>query len=144
MTSAEEALKIVFKAAFTGPSALWGVNIESNEVASATLRKPCLIFFVASNARALVQPLRKNALLVVSVKGVAENAAMAYAMQDAISGLLDDSGRQDNDPRLPGNADWDITTVTEMRAIWLQEPFSQGKNFYHAGHQYQVRMERKS
>lgn len=145
MTAAEEALKIVLFSALNGQSPLWADRVQSLEQAAATLVKPCVQFFPMSNRRTLIGGVqRKNAELIFAVKGVAEDAATAYAMQDAISDLLDDSGRQDWNPRLPFNADWDVLTVTQGIAIWLQENFSTSKTFYHAGHQYLVTMERKS
>ena len=69
------------------------------------------------------------------------------AGSEAISALLDDSGRQDvgsasANPHLPIHAEWDITTVTEELDIWVEELFDT-ENIYHAGHQYRVMMEKK-
>jgi len=141
---AHEALYKVMNARLVNGSALWGLRARAVEIADATLTRPYLLWFVASNMRYnMANAHKKRAEIVLSVKGVAEDMATALAIQEAITGLLDDSGSQDISPRLPYSADWIITTMTEDRAIWLQELTSVGKMIYHAGHQYQVRMERR-
>lgn len=141
-SSAQEAVNKVFYAALNNKP-LWANRVQPLEQATSTLAKPCVLFFPASNLRVPVSIRKKNYELIMRVKGVATDVATAFAIQDAISELLDDSGRQDFNPRLPINADWDITTVSAMQAIWLQENFSQDTTYYHAGHDYRVTVERK-
>ena len=147
--SAQEACYTVFNTRLRNGSALWGVRVQSVEIAGSTLVKPYVVFFAAANIASRSNPHHKQAVLTISVKGVAEDTqsvagmATAVAMQEAITQLLDDSGTQDLTPRLPYNADWVVTNVTEDRTIWLQEYSSVGTMIYHAGHQYQVMMERR-
>lgn len=147
--AAHEALYTVMNARFKNASALWGVNVQARAIATKGLAKPCLLFFVASSTALRSNPHHKQADIMLSVKGVAEDTqsvagmATAVAMQEAITLLLEDSGTQDINPRLPYNADWVITTVTEDREIWLEDLTSVDTTVYHAGHQYQVMMERR-
>lgn len=140
---AHEALNQVLIGHLRDASPLWGVRVQPLEVASASLVKPYVVFFMVSGGRFMGNANKKRAAMVISVKGVAKDMATAMAIQEAITGLLDDSGSQDIDPRLPYHAGWVITTVTEDRVIWLQEQFAGAENIYHAGHQYQVNMERR-
>jgi hypothetical protein len=141
---AHEALNQVLIAHLRNASPLWGVKVQPLEIASSNLEKPYVVFFPASNGRFLGNANKKRAQIVMSIKGVAKDMASALAIQEAITGLLDDSGSQDISPRLPYHAGWVVTTVTEDRAIWLQEQFAGAENIYHAGHQYQVNMERRN
>lgn len=143
MTSAEEALKKVLHSALVN-NALWDTRVSGIELIAATAVKPYVVFFVASNVRVPMSIRKKNVVIEMSIKGVAVDVATAYAIQDAIGERLDDSGTQDYNPRLPIDPDWYVTTVTQTRAIWLQENFSPSTTFYHAGHVYRVTMERKT
>lgn len=143
MIAAKQALYEVTYAHFNNASPLWGTRVQPLEIASATIVRPYLTFFTASNMRRMSTPTRKSADLVLSVKGVSDTFADALTMQQLITEMLDDSGDQDIDPRLPYNAGWRVLTVTEDREIWLQEKFAGAKDIYHAGHQYRIVMERR-
>jgi hypothetical protein len=144
MIGAHEALDEVIISRLRNASPLWGVRVQPIEYVSSTLARPYVCFFQSSGGRDLVNPHRKNAAFTKSIKGVADDKATALAMQQAISELMDDSGRQDINSGLPVHAQWDITTVTEDREIWLDELFSGATHIYHAGHQYMFTMERKA
>lgn len=119
----------------------WGTRVEPLEIASARLAKPYCVFFVASGGREAAVPVRDNARFVVSVKVVALKMADALGGQEVITGKLHNAGRQDVNPRLVAHADWDVTTVTETRVIWLEEKFEGALSIYHAGYQYEIMME---
>lgn len=140
---AQEAAYQILNARLKNASPLWGVRVQPVEIASSGLTKPYVLFFVASNIAPASNPHHKKAEIAMSIKGVTEDMATALAIQEAVTQLLDDSGDQDINPRLPYNADWRVTTVTIDRAIWLQELNSVGSIVYHAGHQYQLRLERR-
>ena len=142
---AHEALYKVMNARFSTATekSLWGGRAQAVEIANAKLVRPYLLFFVASNMTPASNPHIHKAEIVLSVKGIAEDMATALAIQEAVTGLLKNSGTQDLTPRLPYNADWVITTVSEDRAIWLEELSAVGNMIYHAGHQYMFRMERR-
>lgn len=143
MTGANMALYEVLISHLRGNNALWGQRVQPLTNASVSLKKPYVVFFEASNLRRLSAPTRKMAEINLSVKGVAGDMATAMAIQDSITTLLDDSGDQDVDPRLPYHAAWRILTVTEGRSIWIEEQFAGAENIYHAGHQYLFVMERR-
>jgi hypothetical protein len=147
---AHEACNLVINTRLHSGSQIWGVRVQPGLIASSALIKPCVMFFIAANERyRQANALKKRVILTLSVKGIAEDApgvsalATALAMQEAITTLLDDSGTQDILSRLPYNGDWIITNVTEGREIFLDELTSVGKMVYHAGHQYEVMMERR-
>lgn len=155
--NAQNALYEILISRLRNASALWGVRVEPLTIASSRLGEPLdsngqrqlyVVFSELSGGREMVNPQRKNAEMLISVKAVSGTMAQAMAASDAISALLDDSGRQDvgseaANPRLPIHAAWDITTVTEERDIWLEEKSSGAQSIYHAGHQYRVMMEKK-
>lgn len=141
--SAQEALQTVLIGRLRSASALWGTRVQPVDVVSSSLTRPYVQFFVASNVQPASNPYHKKAEIVMSIKGVAEDMASALAIQEAITQLLDDSGDQDINGRLPYHAGWRVTTVGTDRAIWLQEYPAAGGTLYHAGHQYQFRMERR-
>lgn len=140
---AQEAAYQIMNARLKNASPLWGVRVQPVEIAPSGLARPYVQFFAASNMAPASNPNHKKAEIAMSIKGVAEDMATALAIQEALTQLMDDSGDQDINPRLPYNGDWRVTTVTIDRAIWLQELDMVGKMIYHAGHQYQVRMERR-
>lgn len=141
--SAQEAAYQILRSRLVNASPLWGVRVQPVEIASSGLARPYVQFFAASNMAPASNPYHKKAEIAMSIKGVAEDMATALAIQEALTQLMDDSGDQDINPRLPYNGDWRVTTVTIDRAIWLQELDMVGEMVYHAGHQYQVRMERR-
>lgn len=140
---AQEAVYQILRSRLMNASALWGVRVQPVEIAGSGLVKPYVLFFTASNMAPSSNPYHKKAEIVISIKGVAEDMATALAIQEALTQLMDDSGDQDINPRLPYNADWRVTTVTIDRAIWLQELDTVGEMIYHAGHQYRMTMERR-
>lgn len=152
---AQQALFEVMISRLRSASPLWGTRVEPLSVASSRLASPIngkrqlyVVFFEASGGRDMVNPRRKNAECVLSVKAVAGDMANAMAASAAISALLDESGRQDvgsdaANPHLPTHAEWDVLTVTEDRDIDMEELFSGSEAIYHAGHQYKVTMEKK-
>ncbi len=144
MTSAKQAAYEVLNAHLKNANPWWGVRVQPLTIASADLQKPYVVFSEASNMRRLSAPPIKMAEVLIAVKGVALEMATATGIEDAITGLLDDSGDQDVSPRLPFNADWRILTVTEQRSIWVEEKFSGAQSLYHAGHQYLFLMERRA
>lgn len=122
---------------------LWGGRVQPLGVASAALVKPYVVFSLAAGGNDEITPNRDNASFIISIKGVAEDMATAFAIDDTVNGLLNDSGRQDTSPRLPVHAVWDILNVTKGRMIYVEEKFSNAQSIYHAGHQYNVVMEHK-
>ena len=143
MSSARQAAYEVLISRLKNANPLWGGRVQPLTIATSGLEMLFVVFFTASNMRQLSTPTRKSAMMTVSVKAVAKTLADAEAASDAISGLLDDSGDQDVDPRLPYHAAWRILTLTEDRAIEIEEKFSGAESIYHAGHQYQLAMERR-
>ncbi len=126
-----------------GANPLWGIRVQPLQVASATLVKPYVVFFLAADASENVTARRRNARLTISIKGVALDLATAMAMDEALNGLLDEAGRQDTGSQMPTHAVWDFLTITEGRMIYLEEQFAQAQPIYHAGHQYEFIMEHK-
>jgi hypothetical protein len=141
--SAQEAIETVLIGLLRNGSPLWGVRVQAADIVSSTVERPYLHYFPASDMQPASNPHHKRAEMVYSIKGVAEDKATALAIREAITTLLDDSGDQDINPRLPYHAGWRVTTVSTDRAIWLQEYPAAGKTLYHAGHQYMIRMERR-
>ncbi len=142
--SARQAAFEVLISHLRNANPLWGVRVQPLTIASADLTMPYVVFFEASNQRRLSSPSKKMAEVLISVKGVALEMASAMGIEEAISLLLDDSGDQDINPRLPSHADWRILTVTEGRSISVEEKFSGAQSIYHAGHQYLFVMERRA
>lgn len=141
--SAQEAIETVLIGHLRDASALWGVRVQAADIVSSTVVRPYVHYFPASDMQPASNPYHKKAELVYSIKGVAEDKASALAIREAITGLMDDSGDQDINPRLPYHSGWRVTTVSTDRAIWLQEYPAAGKTLYHAGHQYRIMMERR-
>ncbi|GIL09275.1 MAG: hypothetical protein BroJett033_7860 [Chloroflexota bacterium] len=121
----------------------WGERVQPLAVASSGLAKPYAVFFAVSSGRAPSVPVRDLARHTVSVKAVALDLATALGAQEAISGLLHNAGEQDVNPRLAAHPEWHVLTVTEGRAILIEEKFDGGLSIYHAGHQYDWLMERR-
>lgn len=140
MTSPLQTVLATIGAHVTGQS-LWGDRVQAVAMATSTLAKPCLLFFVAGGGRELVTPTRRNVRFSLSVKSVAESMQQAVTMQEAISGLLADAGSQDVSPRLPVQTGWEITTITEGRMIWTEELIDNTRRVYHAGYVYDITME---
>lgn len=122
---------------------IWGENLEPRALATARLPKPYLLFFWAGGGRDESVPVRDRARFTLTIKGVHTHMADALGMSDSLTRLLHNSGSQDVDPRLPDHPDWHITAVTEGRQVWIEEMFEGASAIYHAGHQYDFRMERK-
>jgi len=140
---AHQAVNEVLFSYLNGASTIWGTRVQPLSEAGSTLVRPYVVFFNAAGGRALSVPSRDHARFTISVKCVALGMAAALGAQEVISGLLHNSGRQDIDPRLPIHADWDVLTVTEGREIWIEDKFEGAQRIYHAGHQYEILMERK-
>lgn len=141
--NAQAAAYQVFFQHLRNASAIWGTRVQPLTTVSATLTRPYVVFFMASGGRNNSVPSRQNARLVLSVKAVAETMQTALDGAEAISAALANSGSQDTNPRLPTHDGWTITTVTEDRAIWIEEKFEGALSIYHAGAQYIVTMEAK-
>jgi len=122
----------------------WGLRVQPLTVASAGLEKPYCVFFIAGGGRAQSVPTRDLARFTISVKAVALDLATSMTAQEAISGLLHNAGEQDVNPRLVTHPDWHVLTVTEDRAIWIEEKFEGARSIYHAGYQYDWLMERRA
>lgn len=141
--SATGALYQIMYAHLNGQS-IWGSRLEPLMMASADLEKPCLLFFRASGGRENSVPGRDSERFSLTVKVVVKTLQQAVDGQAAISTLLHNSGSQDVDPRLPSHAEWQVLTVTEDREVWIEEAFEKTERIYHAGHQYDVLLERRS
>lgn len=141
--SAMEAIETVLVSHLRDASPLWGVRVQAADIVGSTVVRPYVHYFPASNMQPASNPYHKKAEMVYSIKGVAESKADALAIQEAINGLMDDSGDQNINPRLPYHAGWRVTIVSTDRAIWLQEYPAAGKTLWHAGHQYRILMERR-
>jgi len=122
----------------------WGTRVEPMMVASAGLKKPCLLFFKASGMREQSVPSRDSARFSVTVKVVAETMQQAVDGQADISAALHNAGEQDINPRLPAHDEWHVLTVTEDRDVWIEEIFEGDRRIYHAGYQYDILMERRA
>lgn len=141
--SAQEAIETVLIGLLRNASPLWGVRVQAATVVDSKVVRPYIHYFPASDMQPASNPHHKKAELVYSIKGVSASKAEALAIREAITELMDDSGDQDIDPRLPYHAGWRVTTVSVNRAIWLEEYPAVGEILYHAGHQYQIMMERR-
>lgn len=122
---------------------VWGARVEPLALATAGMEKPCLLFFFVSGGRELSVPTRNSARLGLTVKCVADTLADALAGQAQISAALHNAGLQDVNPRLPSHAAWDVLTVTEQEAVWLEEVFEGTQRIYHVGYQYDFLLEKK-
>ena len=141
--SAHQAINEVLFSYLNGSSAIWGDRVQPLSEASSTLTRPYVVFFNAAGGRELSVPNRNHARFMISVKCVTLGMAAALGAQEVLTGLLHNSGLQDIDPRLPTHLDWDVLTVTEGREIYVEDKFEGAQRIYHAGHQYEVLMERK-
>ena len=137
-----QALYEILQAHLGGASPVW-TQVAPVEVVPADAVKPYLHFFWAGGGNEQGVPVRTNARITLSVKGVALTLAEALAMKDAAADLLRNSGSQDVNPRLPAHAAWEVLNVTQDRVIYLEESFQGGQRIYHAGNQYEFVMERK-
>jgi len=136
----KNALYLILSAHLTGYSPIWGDRVEPLMMASAGLTKPCLMFFAASAGRENSVPGRDSARFTLTAKVVAETMQTAMDGQAELSNALHNAGEQDVNPRLPSHDEWHILTVTEGR----EEAFQQTARIYHAGHQYDILMERRA
>lgn len=123
------------------PGAEWGGRVEPRAVATSGLQKPCLLFFTAAIINNPTQAVRNNERITLTVKLVAETMQVAVDGMARISAALKNSGAQDVDPRLPAVTGWTVQTVTEDRAVWIEESFDNARWSYHAGYQYIFLME---
>lgn len=138
----QAAKEVVFALLSGAENPIW-TAVQGLEVPSTKAVRPYVHYFWAGggNARAAVN--RRNARLVLAIKGVADSERTALAMKAALVDLLEDSGSQDVNPRLPAHPDWHITTVSMDRDIYLEEQFEGTQRIYHAGNQYVFMMEAK-
>lgn len=141
--SAHRAINEVLFNHLRGASAIWDERVEPLSEASSKLTRPYVVFFNAAGGRLLSVPSRDHANFTISVKCVTLGMAAALDGQEVLTELLHNSGRQDIEPKLPTHADWDVLTVTEGREIFVEDKFEGAQRIYHAGHQYEVLMERK-
>lgn len=143
--SAKGALYEVLYNHLNGASTIWGDRVEPLMEATAGLTKPCLVFFSASSGREHSVPVRDSERFTLTAKVVAATMQDAIDGQAALTTALHNSGQQDVNPRLPSHDEWHILTVTEDREVWLELPEDQtNERFYHAGHQYDILMERRA
>lgn len=118
----------------------WSGRVQPRAIATASLDKPHLLFFWAGGGTVASAPVRDRENVVLTVKIVALSMATATAGMATISEALKNSGTQDVDPRLPAVAGWNITTVTQLRHVWVEESF-ETQSIYHAGYQFEFNLE---
>lgn len=121
----------------------WGVRVFAAGRAPAKTARPYVLYFSAGGGPTIVTPWRRSATFILSVKVVDTSMANALVAREAFNDLLDNSGENDTDPRLPASATWRILTVTAGREIEIPEYVENAETVYHCGFQYEFTMEAK-
>jgi len=143
MTAAVETLNLIIAAHLRNASPVWGERVRSVSTVEASLVRPYVHFFIASELNEKILVRKRHTRIALSVKGVAENLGEALQMQGLLADLLDDSGQNDINARLPAHPDWAVLSVTQGRAIILDDFFKNAVMIYHRGHQFEILMEEK-
>lgn len=113
---------------------VWQERIHAQVVPPQVVR-PYAVYFVVGGGPTN-QTRAKDALLTVTVKCVAEKLSDATQGAQEIAQLLHNHGAQDGDD-LPTVTGWQITTVTQGRAVSQLDMFSGTVAIYHEGNQYE-------
>lgn len=122
----------------TEASEIWGARAYP-DLAPAGVERPYLLWFVAAGTEANERK-SEDAELVLVIKGVSNNLAEAFAMAARIDALFNDQGQYDTSTPLDAGAAWSILTTKRELMVHLVETID-GKQVYHAGAQFRVRME---
>lgn len=121
---------------------LWSDRVYADTVPEKVTR-PYVIYFWTGGGESNRLLRTQDAELVLTVKGIANNQGLAFAMAGRLSELLNDKGRYDDEAdQMNGGADWWILTTTQEGHIHLVEMID-GDWVYHEGFQLRVKMERK-
>lgn len=107
--------------------------------------RPYIVFFMASDID-LNEIVSVDPMIVLSVKVVAETRQAAFLGSAQITALLGDKGEQEatagNGPI--GGDDWEISTISEDRGIYIPDRLGETGTVYHRGHQYEFRIGEKA
>ena len=144
-----EALNLILKEKLIG-NGLWdarGYPMES----PASITYPYALWFPSGDTPERQAVHVQTVRMQMSVKGVCgeqdditDPHGLALTMQSQLSDLLRWSGAQDaGGNSLPVNSEWDVLTVTQGRMIYLRAPLPDTSWSYHAGHVWDILMERK-
>ena len=119
---------------------VWGDRAYPDVVPAGVVR-PYVVWFWVSGGEDNNRQIQ-DASFVFTVKCVANTMAESLAGAQRISELLNDHGTQDDSALPDVSPDWEITTVTQDRAVHLVE-YQDGEPIYHDGNQYLIVMEAK-
>lgn len=122
--------------------ALWGERVY-HDAAPRGVAYPYVVFFVAGGGE-LNLHRTPDAEIVVSVKAVADNLAVAFECAARIQDLLNDRGASDIRAGLPdAPGGWLIISSTQGLDISLVDYVDQSdKRIYHEGAQYEFFMQK--
>lgn len=142
---AESALGAVYRTIRTALSgnALWEDRVYALRAPKAKTR-PYVVFFMASGADRQ-ETHTPTASIVVTIKCVADDLAVALDGQQRIADVLDDAGSQDIGTNTVAVLDsWDITTITIDRIVEVPDYDSEtDQAIWHYGNQYRFELEQK-
>ena len=139
----ETALAATYKAlrtALTGGSESWATRAYP-DIAPEGVARPYVVFGWAGGGEAN-EVRRQDASLIISVKVVADTMTASMAGAVRLSELLNDQGEQESNT-ITGGTFWEISTITQERAVHLVEQFGNAKPIYHDGHIFRFRLEAK-
>lgn len=128
----------------------WDMRLYPVESAPPSAEYPYLTWFWSGGGNELQATGSQIARLQMSVKGVAgdqdgisDPMGLALGMQSEISEALRNAGVQDvGGMSLPSHARWMVLTVTQGRMIWMRVQLDDKRWSYHAGHVYEILLER--
>ncbi|KKM27471.1 hypothetical protein LCGC14_1574410 [marine sediment metagenome] len=142
-----DPLDMLFESMRTYLSAATGVWEGRVYVDRAPAKKvrPYIVFFMASDTD-LNEIVGVDPMIVLSVKCVAETRQAAFLGSAQITALLNDKGQQQvaagSGPI--GDDDWEISTISEDRGIYIPDRLGETGTVYHRGHQYEFRIGAKA
>jgi hypothetical protein len=121
--------------------ALQSLGAVYADFAPQNATRPYTVFFFVSGGN--TREVKNNRqIIVLTVKCVADNLAVAMAGASSINAILADSGRFDGGV-IVGDSAWDILTITQDGDVYLREDDEQVAPIYHVGYQYEIVMEAK-
>lgn len=138
-----EALEACYRAITTAlkGAGSWGERVYPH-LAPAGAERPYVVYFRAAGGELNRRVnTRRDAELVVTVKCVADNLALAMAGASAIAAALNDKGQYDVTSGALDGGEWGILTTTQEGLVDLLE-LVDGKNVWHQGADYRIKMEK--
>lgn len=134
---AEVALWALYQGLYStlnGANSLWADRVFPDVAPTwAEVEQGYLLFFWTGGGEGNVV-VEQDAHLMLTIKAVSDQLEDAMKMAAAVSALLNDKGTQETTtPAVSATPDWEVTAITQGRAVHMVERFSESVMLYHEG-----------